>query len=177
MLRTLAILFLAAGLLSACQDAPPPGEGGQRIFKIGTFEKRKIPFRMQDSINALRAAKGLKPVELSPELTAAALTHSKDMSVQNRAWHFGSDGSNPFERVARAGYTGQLVGEAISETFEDDVQTLAAWMEDENTRAAIMDPRADQMGIAWFQEPNGKIWWTLVLGQKAPEEVADDSSS
>ena len=84
--------------------------------------------------------------------------------MQNRPWHFGSDGSTPVQRVARAGYTGRMLGENISETFESDIETLAAWMQDDLTRSVIMDPEARYMGISWFQEPNGKIWWTQIFG-------------
>jgi uncharacterized protein YkwD len=38
-------------------------------------------------------------------------------------------------------------------------------METPDSRAVILDRRANQMGFAWYQEPNGKIWWTLVMGQ------------
>ena len=62
------------------------------------------------------------------------------------------------------GYDGELIGENISETFETELETLAAWMEDEHTRRVILDPQADEMGFAWLQEDNGKIWWTLILG-------------
>ena len=27
-----------------------------------------------------------------------------------------------------------------------------------------MDPEATDMGFAFFQEPSGKIWWTMVTG-------------
>ena len=30
--------------------------------------------------------------------------------------------------------------------------------------AVILDPAARDVGFAWFQEPGGKIWWTLVTG-------------
>ena len=86
------------------------------------------------------------------------------MSLQNRPWHFGSDGSSPLDRVARVGFNGALIGENISETYETELETLAAWMDQPETRGVILDPRAARMGFAWFQEPNGKIWWTLVLG-------------
>ena len=127
-------------------------------------ERNKIPFRMLDSVNALRQASGMDALELSAELTAAAATHSQDMSLQNRPWHFGSDGSSPIERVARTGYAGTMLGEVISETFENDVETLAGWMSDDETRKVIMDPKARFMGISWFQEVSGKIWWTMILG-------------
>ena len=104
-------------------------------------------------------------VTLNAELTAAAATHSRDMSVQNRPWHFGSDGSSPLVRVQRVGYTGKLLGELISETYETELETLAAWANQPDTRAIILDASANEMGFAWFQEPSGKIWWTLVTGR------------
>ena len=123
-----------------------------------------ISFRLLDSVNTLRAAKALPPLAFDARLNAAAATHSRDMSVQNRPWHFGSDGSSPLLRVQRVGYTGRLVGELISETYETELFTLSAWMAQPDTRAVIMDPMARQIGFAWFQEPGGKIWWTLVTG-------------
>jgi uncharacterized protein YkwD len=67
-------------------------------------------------------------------------------------------------RVQRVGYTGRLIGELISETFETELETLSAWMAQADTRAVILDPAARFAGFAWFQEPGGKLWWTLVLG-------------
>jgi len=84
--------------------------------------------------------------------------------VQNRPWHFGSDGSSPLERVQRVGYTGRFLGEVISESNDSEIETLRAWMDQPDTRVVIMDPAASDMGLAWFQEPSGKIWWTLVTG-------------
>ncbi|MEK6216779.1 MAG: CAP domain-containing protein, partial [Boseongicola sp.] len=107
---------------------------------------------------------GAGQVTLSAELKAAAETHSRDMSLQNRPWHFGSDGSSPLDRVARVGYQGQLVGENISETFETELETLSAWMEMPDTRGVILDPSAKELGFAWFQERSGKVWWTMILG-------------
>ncbi len=169
MTRLFATLATALLILSACgheeqvallQDGKPP----PTIWHIGPTEQGKIPFRVLDSVNALRSAKGLQKVELSGALNSAAATHSKDMSVQNRPWHFGSDGSSPIERVQRTGFTGRMTGENISESYEGDVETVAAWMDAPDTRAIILDPTARFMGIAWFQEVNGKIWWTQVFG-------------
>ena len=47
---------------------------------------------------------------------------------------------------------------------ETEIETLAAWMEEPSTRDVILDPNASRMGLAWTQEPAGKIWWTMVLG-------------
>jgi uncharacterized protein YkwD len=86
------------------------------------------------------------------------------MSIQNRPWLFGSDGSSPLDRALRAGFQGQIVGENISESYETELETLAAWINQTDTRNVILDPEARRMGFAWFQEPAGKLWWTLNMG-------------
>jgi uncharacterized protein YkwD len=168
MVRILTLLFVTVFALSACQPAAPTlGTDGNplpTVYKIGQREAGKIPFRMLDSVNALRTAAALAPVQLDSQLTAAAATHSRDMQVQNRPWHFGSDGSSPVDRVRRVGFTGTLVGEVISETYETELETLGAWMAQPDTRRIIISPQAAKMGFSWYQEENGKIWWTLVLG-------------
>jgi uncharacterized protein YkwD len=134
------------------------------VYRIGPGDTARIQYRILDSVNSLREAAGRPPVQLNAQLNAAAATHSRDMSVQNRPWHFGSDGSSPIDRVRRVGYNGGLVGENISETYETELETLAAWMQQPTTRDVILSPDARNMGFSWLQEDNGKIWWTLVMG-------------
>lgn len=166
LLPLLSIVLLLAG----CATSPTvvvtdSGTTGRaKIYRISPGDTARIQFRMLDSVNTLRSAAGLPQLELNGSLNAAAETHSRDMSFQNRPWHFGSDGSSPIDRAARAGYPGLFKGELISETYETELETLAAWMEDPLTRRVVMDPSATEMGLGWEQEANGKIWWTLVLG-------------
>ena len=160
----------AAAVLSACgvgASGAKVGADGRplpRVYKISGATAEKIPYRVLDSINTLRAAKGAAPLTLNAELTAAALTHSRDMSVQNRPWHFGSDGSSPLLRVQRVGYPGKFLGELISETYETELETLTSWMAQRDTRDVVLDPAARNLGFAWYQEESGKIWWTLLTG-------------
>lgn len=168
MLRRDVILGLGVLGLAACapRRTIPVGPDGlplPTVYRITEQDAAEIPFRVLESVNALRQAAGVGPVVLDPLLNAAAATHSRDMSIQNRPWHFGSDGSSPVDRLARVGYTGELVGEVISETYETENETLSAWMQDPTTRAIILDPRATRMGLAWLQEEAGKIWWTMVM--------------
>ncbi|MEP2715721.1 CAP domain-containing protein [Pseudophaeobacter sp.] len=155
------LILSAAFLMLAAACTPTTESGGSSAYRIRNAGK--VQLRMLDSVNSLRQASTAPQVQLNAQLNAAAATHSRDMSVQNRPWHFGSDGSSPLDRVARTGYTGSVLGENISETYENELQTLTAWMEDASTRAVILDPKATNMGFSWFQEPNGKIWWTLVM--------------
>ena len=170
MFRSL-IAFAFALALSACATPGPQiGPDGRplpQLYRIDSGDTADIQFRVLDGVNALRAASGAGQVQLSAELNAAAATHSRDMSVQNRPWHFGSDGSSPLDRVSRAGYRGTLLGENISETYETELETLSAWMQQSDTRDVILDPRASDLGFSWFQEPNGKIWWTMIVGAQS----------
>ena len=154
--------------LGACApQAPVLGADGKplpSLYRITPDMQDEVSFRLLDSVNALRAAKGAAPLTYDAALNAAAATHSRDMSVQNRPWHFGSDGSSPLVRVQRVGYAGTLRGELISETYQTELETLSAWMSKADTRDVILDPQARLLGFAWFQEPQGKIWWTLITG-------------
>jgi uncharacterized protein YkwD len=166
--RTVLILGSAAAL-AACTStaASRVGSDGKllpQVYKITPANQNAIYFRLLDSVNTLRSASGAAPLAFSAQLTAAASTHSRDMSVQNRPWHFGSDGSSPLVRVQRAGFTGQLLGELISETYETELETLSAWMAQPDTRAVVLDPQARLLGFSWYQEEAGKIWWTVVTG-------------
>ncbi len=166
------ITILSAVLMAAVACTPieqsttitPDGKPLPKVYRIRGGDADRVQFRMLDSINSLRAASGAAPLTMDARLNAAAATHARDMSVQNRPWHFGSDGSSPIDRVARVGFDGRLVGENISETYETELETLAAWMEQPDTRRVILARDANRMGFSWFQENNGKIWWTLVTG-------------
>ena len=169
---TRIFLILATGLiLAGCVprtldgQAGPDGQPIPVAYTISAAEAEAIPQRVLEQINMLRANSGAGPLTMDPMLSAAAAAHSRDMAAQNRAWHFGSDGSSPLDRARRAGFTGHLVGENISESYENDIATLQAWMQMRDTRDVIMDPTATSLGIAWYQEPSRKIWWTLISGR------------
>lgn len=170
MTRFLTVLLFAFAGLTACAPIPETqtlaadGMPLPKVYRIAARDEAKIQYRILDSINALRGASGSAQVSLNANLTAAAATHARDMFVQNRPWHFGSDGSSPIVRVARSGYTGLMIGETISETYETELQTLSAWMDQPDTREIILDSRATDIGFAWHQENNGKLWWVLVVG-------------
>lgn len=165
--RTL-LAFAGLALAAACTSSGPQvGADGQplpQLYQITPANTNKIYFNLLDAVNSLRSGRSLPQVQFNAELNAAASSHSRDMSIQNRPWHFGSDGSSPLTRVQRVGYKGRLGGELISETYETELQTLSAWMAVPDSRAVILDPGVNELGFSWWQEPNGKIWWTLVTG-------------
>ena len=163
-LISILISVIVAGCAPQEIQMASDGKPVPKIYDMGAQTTAQIQFRMLDAVNVLRSSRSLPSLQLNSKLNAAAATHSRDMSIQNRPWHFGSDGSSPLDRARRLNYSGKFRGEVISETFENELDTLSAWMENKNTRAVILDPNAVDLGFSWYQEPSGKIWWTLVLG-------------
>ena len=163
------LAFAGCAVQPVEQSVAADGKPLPKLYRIRTADEGRIQYEMLDAVNALRQAAGAPQVQLDPRLNAAAATHSRDMSNQNRPWHFGSDGSSPIDRVRRVGYTGLMLGENISETYESELETLSAWMDEDATRRVILDRRAVNMGFAWHQENNGKIWWTMIMGGTAAD--------
>lgn len=161
--RTILLCMLALGLMAGCESGPSGSSSGG--YKLSERDRPEVQYRMLDSVNFLRQSAGASALRLDARLTAVAQDHADDISRQQRAWPFGSDGANPYERLARSGYVGSLVSEMYSQSFESEMETLTAWIEDQAWGPAILDPDATDMGFAWHQDPSGMIWWVMVLGQ------------
>jgi uncharacterized protein YkwD len=165
---------MMAVVLAACQPVAtasvPLGTDGRplpTVYRIGANDAPRVRQRMQDGVNTMRAQNGLRPLVANAQLASAAATHAQDMSFQSRPWHWGSDGSSPMGRAQRAGYLGAFVGEAVSETFESEIETVNGWMLEPESRAVLLDARAGEIGVGWHQDANGKLWWVVVLGEPA----------
>ena len=105
-----------------------------------------------------------KNLKLSKNLSAAAITHARDISLQKRAWNFGSDYSSPQERAIIAGYLGKVRGENVSETFKGEFDVLQIWLNQPLARSVILDQKALYLGFGWYQEENGRTWWVQIIG-------------
>jgi len=141
---------------------PRPGALNGRDYSSTTLNvehARKL-------INDYRKKHGLKPLLLNPELTAAAKAHSRDLARWDRISHYGSDGSNPLDRVKRTGYNPRLAAENVGTgqaTFEE---VLEGWKASPGHNKNLLMADARHMGIALVQDPKTefKTFWTLVLG-------------
>lgn len=186
---TTASLKPQKGTPSGALGGEPAAErttSGTKVAKLddkvpsGTYEKAK-PGALADRdygstnldadraralINAYRSEKGLKPLKLNTELTAAAKEHSRDLAKWDRISHFGSDGSNPWDRVKRTGYKARLAAENVGTGQSSFEEVLKGWKDSPGHNKNLLLPDAEHMGIALVQEPKAefKTFWTLVVG-------------
>ena len=161
------LLFLTLLSLNSSCVANLDGiyESYQKSGMINQYNSADIRQRHLDSLNALRQEKGLGKIVISNNLNSSAATHARDIYFQQRSWNFGSDGSSPQERADVAGFEGIIVGENVSETFEGEFLLLQVWLENAFPRSVLLDPTASHVGLGWYQETSGKLWWVQVLGK------------
>ncbi|MGD9785064.1 MAG: CAP domain-containing protein [Hyphomicrobiaceae bacterium] len=143
-------------------ETAPPGALSDRDYSNTSLDVE----RARDIINQYRRDNGLKPLRLNAELTAAAKAHSRDLAKWDRISHYGSDGSNPWDRVKRAGYKARLAAENVGTgqvTFEE---VMKGWRNSPGHNKNLLLSDAEHMGLALVQDPKTefKSFWTLVLG-------------
>jgi uncharacterized protein YkwD len=174
LIASAAVLALAACSGPVAEVARgPDGQPLPLLYRIDPADASFIEDRMRDRVNAFRHSAGAAPLQLNVALSAAAASHSRDMALQGRLAHAGSDGSSPIGRAQGAGYRGTVLGENISETYAPELDTIADWMTRADTRDVITDPNGRDLGVAFHQEDSGKIWWTLVVGDGGTTMPAD----
>jgi uncharacterized protein YkwD len=167
----------AAGITTA---SPKRYASNDDQIPKGTFEKAPSgalanrdysstqldPDKARDLINAYRKEKGLKPLKLNAALTEAAKAHSRDLAKWDRISHYGSDGSNPWDRVKRAGYNAKVAAENVGTGQASLDEVIKGWQQSPGHNKNLLLADVEHMGIALVQDPRTefKTFWTLVVG-------------
>jgi uncharacterized protein YkwD len=143
-------------------EKAPPGALADRDYSHTQLDVEKA----RELINAYRKEKGLKPLKLNTALTEAAKAHSRDLAKWDRISHYGSDGSNPWDRVKRAGYNPKLAAENVGTGQASIEEVFKGWQASAGHNKNLLLADAQHMGIALVQDPRTefKTFWTLVLG-------------
>ena len=143
-------------------EKAPPGALSDRDYTATALD----PERARDMINQYRLENGLKPLKLNAALTDAAKAHSRDLAKWDRISHYGSDGSNPWDRVKRTGYKPRLAAENVGTGQITFSEVLKGWKESPGHNKNLLLSDAREMGLALVQDPKTefKSFWTLVIG-------------
>lgn len=105
------------------------------------------------------------PLTTSRPLNDAAAEHARDMAKKKYFEHEGSDGSQPRDRVARAGYQSILTGENIALGPESAEEAVAGWLASPGHCANIMEPRFRDIGVGLATgKKRGQIYWVQNFG-------------
>jgi uncharacterized protein YkwD len=144
--------------LPAPVDPPMPlGDAGVEQFVV-------------DLLNQRRAAHGLAPLLVAPELAQAARKHSGDMAENGFTDHAGSDGSDAGHRIAEAGYEWADRGEIIGWGYGGDAAKMVDWwMNCPIHRPIVLDRSFVEVGVGYVSDPASDwgYYWTVDFGRRA----------
>jgi uncharacterized protein YkwD len=105
------------------------------------------------------------PLGVSRKLNEAAAGHARDMARRKFFEHQGSDGSQPKDRVLRAGYRPRLTGENIAYGPDSAEEVVAGWLASPGHCANIMDSRFREIGVGVATgRKRGHIYWVQTFG-------------
>ncbi|MGW4686385.1 CAP domain-containing protein [Streptomyces sp. NPDC004244] len=112
-------------------------------------------------VNQERAVVGCPALTINAKLTAAAQSHSQDMAAHANMSHTGSDGSDPGQRITRAGYTWSTYGENVAYGYSTPAAVMEGWMNSPGHKRNILDCSFKEIGIG-YAGPNH--YWTQDFG-------------
>jgi uncharacterized protein YkwD len=113
-----------------------------------------------------KAFKAARPLRWNDTLAAASRLHAADMARNNYFSHSGRDGSNPAQRVARAGYSYRATGENIAAGQMKPEDAVAGWIKSPPHCANLMNPVFTEMGVAFAVEAKSEmgVYWAQAFG-------------
>ncbi len=131
--------------------------------------------RVLDLVNQTRATRrncgntafnAVRPVSWNAALFEASRLHSEDMARYNYFSHSGRDGSDPAQRVERAGYRYRATGENIAGGQMKPEDAMAGWIKNPPHCANLMNPAFTEMGVAFAVDRKSEmgVYWTQVFG-------------
>ena len=105
------------------------------------------------------------PLSESRQLDDAAAGHARDMVRRKYFDHRGSDGTQPKDRVLRAGYESRLTGENIALGPESAEEVVEGWLDSPGHCANIMEPRFRDIGVGVARgKKRGQVYWVQNFG-------------
>ena len=161
-LATLALLAASASAASCVSRPPPPRPTPSR--PAPRAESDDFAADLVAAHNASRARAGLPPLVENPTLDRAADGHARDMADRRKMSHRGGDGSSPFDRISRAGYSYRAAGENVAYGFDDVVSVMAGWMKSPGHRRNILGRQYAEVGVGRAIANDGASYWSVTFG-------------
>jgi uncharacterized protein YkwD len=124
------------------------------------------PQKALAEVNAYRAKNGRGQLVLDERLSRAAAMQSEDQAKRNSGGHYGSDGSKPMDRAARAGYHAKIASENVAAGQKSFSDVMHYWEGSSGHRENLLRSNVTAIGVAMAKAGSGRAYWTLVLGSE-----------
>lgn len=168
-LRFATAAAIAIATVAACERSEPVGdelftEVWQDPEVIGSCGgDPAMQQAMVDATNQLRATQEKTVLEVDDRLVRIAQSHACDIAARQQPSVAGADGSNIVDRARSVDFptcgVAQLV--AVGSGAQEVTQR---WMQSDPHRVELLGQDPDKIGAGAARGPDGRIWWSLVLG-------------
>ena len=101
-----------------------------------------------EGLNTERQKNGVKELEYSEQLSAAAYLKAQDMLAKQYWAHNAPDGTTPWQWLGKVNYNYAYAGENLAKNFTSATATTAAWMASPAHRKNMLDERYADIGFA-----------------------------
>ena len=152
--RPRPLLGLLAALCAVAAFVVAPADAADSTRASALSASKVVDLGVLAQLNRVRAAHQLVPLTLSPNLSAAASLHSRDMLTRGFFAHSSSDGQVFWKRIQSFYPEGRFsywsVGENLFWTrgSASAAVSMKAWMASPGHRANILNPDWRQIGIS-----------------------------
>jgi len=167
----LAALAAAGGLLGCTSSAPRRPADARTVRTSGGGVAGLV-----EAHNRERARRRLPPLVPGDALNAAARDHAADWAARRRMSHRGGDGSSPFRRIERAGYSYARAGENVAAGQRTTGEVMADWMRSPGHRRNVLG-NFSEIGAAYATDRNGTPYWCVTFGTPAAPRSPSRGSS
>jgi len=129
--------------------------------------------RVFELTNLERAAAGVAPLFLSPELTQAAQHYAEVLARGDCFGHACGAQADLRSRVERGGYTDWTrIGENIAAGQRSPEEVMAAWMASPGHRANILNPAFREIGLGVVNRGRFGLYWVQIFGVRNQPALA-----
>ena len=167
--------FLLLGLLLALSGAVAGTVHASDAAPATTERLQALDGQILTRLNAVRAARGLRPLVVSNELENAAVAHSRELIQAGVFQHDSPDGTSFVQRLRHfyspSGYASWTAGENILyNTADIDANAaIQAWLDSPPHRENMFDPDWREVGIGSVHAPSaggtfgGAPTWVITM--------------
>jgi uncharacterized protein YkwD len=153
---------------------PPPVILGPRPDGLGHLIVSDIPraacrteveVAVHRLINRERTKRGLPKLMTSGILTATAQRWSRLMADMGSVAHaYGP--TEALTEIRRSGYPNSWVGQNLYAGREAPVEAVAAWLQSDGHREAMLSTHFTEMGVGFYHDPESRYhyYWTTDFG-------------
>ncbi len=177
----MVVLSVAVSLLAACEQQEPLGLDNAVLVEpeslivdpLNCVGDEVQTDALVDAVNDVREQQAKEFLKPNKKLHKIAQAHACDMALTGRASVAGSDGSSIVDRARRGGYPPCGVIQMVS-VGGQPYGLVEAGMRSPPHREQLLGDLSDAIGAGVATSPDGRRWWSLVIGDSCPRPTEDD---